>query len=330
MSLRIHFSGADLARVTLAETPDPLWELLLSLHAVQGPVDHPLFGRWSAEISLTSQVRELCRIAPARGYSPDFLTPGESARGLDAGLEAVLTTPVPRLRSELSLLDGPAWANALGEPRSTTLRDLVGGLADYHRTAVQPHWTQIEKQVGGDRAARARILLNGGVEALLGGLHPALRWQAPVLELRGDHVQGDLHLNGRGLRLVPAFFCEGAPTLLADPGLPPVLVYPIAHDPAWLAPAGAGGSSLDWAALAALLGPTRAQVLCAAATGCNTTQLSKEAGISLASASYHASILREAGLLETHRAGTAVKHTLSPLGRDLLARQTSLGQSSVA
>ncbi len=41
-------------------------------------------------------------------------------------------------------------------------------------------------------------------------------------------------------------------------------------------------------------------------------------GVSLASASQHAAVLRNAGLVSTVRMGGAVLHTLTPLGSTLL------------
>jgi DNA-binding transcriptional ArsR family regulator len=72
------------------------------------------------------------------------------------------------------------------------------------------------------------------------------------------------------------------------------------------------------AALAALVGRNRAAVLRATAHGCTTTELADRVGISLASASQHASVLRDAGLITTRRQGSAVLHVLTPLGAELL------------
>ncbi|HEY2064196.1 MAG TPA: winged helix-turn-helix domain-containing protein [Amycolatopsis sp.] len=82
------------------------------------------------------------------------------------------------------------------------------------------------------------------------------------------------------------------------------------------------------AAIAALLGPARARVLEATRSGASTTELSRYAGISLASASYHASILRAAGLVETRRRGKAVHHLLTRLGASLLAGARAPGHSA--
>ena len=46
------------------------------------------------------------------------------------------------------------------------------------------------------------------------------RWRYPILE--ADFPQDfDLHLDGRGLLLIPAFFCVRYPVKLFDPALPP-------------------------------------------------------------------------------------------------------------
>ncbi len=322
MSLRIHFSPVDLAGVRFADGPDPLWELLLSLHILQEDRPGPLFDRWRARVRRTEHARDLCAIAPTLGYSPDFLTPPEAAAGLEAGLEAILRTPSQRVHEELSMLpeerDRPAWAERL--PRDgTAVTDLLTQLSGYHREALRPYWGHFDRQVRADIDARTRLLAIDGMSAMFGTLHPMLSWDPPILRLRGSHVAGDLELGGRGLRLVPSFFCRGAPTLLADPRLPPVLVYPVAHDPAWLMPEPDVRVQPE-TALSALLGATRAKTLhaVAAAGGCTTTELADRTGVSVASASYHASILRGAGLLETRREGTAVRHTLTTLGATLL------------
>lgn len=158
---------------------------------------------------------------------------------------------------------------------------------------------------------RGRALLDGGTEELLASLPRMLRWRAPVLE--SDYpVDRDLYLDGRGLLLQPSYFCRGTPVVLRDPALPPVLVYPITHceAPTVREP---GGSSL-----AKLVGTTRSAVLHAIGDGGTTSELARRAGVSLASASQHAGVLREAGLVATLRHGNAVLHTLTPLGAALL------------
>ena len=316
MALLIHFSDADLAKITIADSPDPLWEVLLGLHALQAHDVDPVVGRWREQVDRTQASRGLLGIAPARGYSPDFLTPEQGADGLEAGMAGILDTPAARLRTELRRLTGgrvPGWARALAT--GATLGELVEGLTAFYRSALAPYWAAMVETVRDDRLGRARTMLDTGLVGMLSGLHPMLTWHGTTLMLHGRHVSGELVLGGRGIRLVPSFFCHAVPTVLADPTLPPVLVYPIAIDPRRF------GVSSGPDALAALLGKTRAQLLAAAASGRTTTELARQAEISPAAASYHASILRDAGLIDTHRMGTAVRHTLTELGRNLVARR---------
>ncbi|MFA1550215.1 winged helix-turn-helix domain-containing protein [Actinomadura chokoriensis] len=51
---------------------------------------------------------------------------------------------------------------------------------------------------------------------------------------------------------------------------------------------------------------------------CNTTQLAQCTAIPLPTASQQARVLREAGLIATHREGSQVRHALTPLGAALL------------
>jgi Helix-turn-helix domain len=84
--------------------------------------------------------------------------------------------------------------------------------------------------------------------------------------------------------------------------------------------AGDGADRVAGDCLAALLGPTRAAVLRALAAPRGTVELAGVVGISPASASEHAKVLREVYLIETLRAGRAVRHSLTALGRTMLGQ----------
>ncbi|MCX5201333.1 winged helix-turn-helix domain-containing protein [Streptomyces sp. NBC_00237] len=316
--LRIHFTGEDLARVRLAARPDALWETVLSLHRLRDRRGGRVYGEWRdrarAGWAASGRQRRLLRsVVPTRGYFPDFLTPEEGAAGWEEGLEAVRGTPEERVRAELAVLEGEeptAGGEAAPLGGEVELGGLVDALVGYHRAAVAPVWPHVHARVEADRAARGRALLDGGADALLASLPPVLRWRSPVLE--ADYpVERDVWLEGRGLRLQPSFFCQGAPVMLYDPGLPPVLVYPVAHAPA-------GVRRGEGPSLGRLVGHTRSAVLRAIDHGCTTSELARRAGVSMASASQHAGVLREAGLVVTLRHGSAVLHSLTPLGVALL------------
>ncbi|MGW3041132.1 winged helix-turn-helix domain-containing protein [Kitasatospora sp. NPDC001159] len=70
---------------------------------------------------------------------------------------------------------------------------------------------------------------------------------------------------------------------------------------------------------AALLGRTRSAILRLTLREPTSSQLARELGISVASASEHARTLRRTGLVSTVRAGRAVRHSCTQLGHRLLA-----------
>lgn len=324
MSLRIHFSTQDLARTRFATEPDPMWETLLSLHMVQTDDEPDVYGSWRKQTreSLNETDRRLLALTPPEGYSPDFLTPAESADGMAQGLRAVERTTTARVRRELDSLASdtpvPSWAWSLTRDDGAALRGLAGAMGHYYQRALAPHWRALQRQVDADLDSRARLLLAGGLADAAPDLHPRIHWKAPVLEIDLGHVDSDLHLDGRGLRIVPSFFCWRHPIALRDTDLRPVLVYPVRHDPSWLEDRSPGGEA-EQRAMDDLLGGTRAKVLREIGRGpCSTTELAERAGVSLASASEHARVLAAAGLTQTRRVGRSVRHSIHASGSRVL------------
>ncbi|MEU6720765.1 helix-turn-helix domain-containing protein [Nonomuraea sp. NPDC046802] len=322
-TLRIHFTADDLARTTIAATVDPLWEMLLSRFRLNDLDKAPAFQPWIRRLrsdpvqraKIRPGARLLATLAPMGPYFPDFLTPAAARNGLEAGLEAILSTPRQQLRSELQRLvqhvSLPGWVRPLADGEVSALTQITDTLRAYHQAAVASHHDLIQPAVDADQAHHVTRFLDLGVEGLLTSMGSTMRWQPPVLEVDYD-VDQDLHLGGRGLLLVPSFFCRRVPISLADPLLPPVLVYPI--NPSWhmYATETSGRKPLE-----TLIGSTRAAVLRAVGTGMTTTQLSDRLKISPASASRHATVLREAGLITSSRHGPAVLHRRTALGTSL-------------
>ncbi|MBP2324700.1 DNA-binding transcriptional ArsR family regulator [Kibdelosporangium banguiense] len=323
--MRIQFTTLDLARTHLADDPDPLWELVNSLQALQSGYDPVTLGRWRRqaaadlrEANLGALVRyRLFPVAPHASYFPDLLTPAEGTLGLAEGIDTILHTPRRRLAAEFGRLEAApgagAWLDDLRVGRTGAMTELGDLLRAYHRRAIVPYWARLRAGVHRDLAMRRQLLRDGGVERLLDSFRPIMRWRNPVLEFARHPSEREIRLNGRGLRLVPSYFARLNPVTIFDAELPQVVVYPVAHLPG-LAGLGPVGS----AALAQLLGDTRANVLRAVADGCTTTTLARRANTSLASASRHAAVLRAAGLVMTIRSGASVSHSLTPLGMALL------------
>ncbi|GAA2127536.1 helix-turn-helix domain-containing protein [Streptomyces synnematoformans] len=329
--LHVHFNDRDFRHVQLARTPDPIWEAILGLHVAYTPAPllparlRPWHGRARRRLH-QHDLRRTCRllngIAPADAtYFPDFLTPVESEDGITAGLRTLRSTPATRLSREVRLAARhrrlPPWTRRLAAGDRTVLGDLADALHHVHDRLIAPDWGEIEAAVAADRA-RQLDALEAGLPAVLATLDP-FTWTDPVLSAPYP-VNSTLHLRGRGIRLIPSYFCHTKPIAVADPGLPPVLVHPVRpHVPG----AGAAGPAARRdAALAALLGASRARVL-AALTGTagtpTTGGVAARLGMPASSVSGHLTVLRRAGLAESERAGPHVVHRLTARGRHLLA-----------
>ncbi|MCK1794772.1 ArsR family transcriptional regulator [Streptomyces sp. XM4193] len=339
--LRIHFTDADLARTRVAGTMNPMWEITGSLHRLQGRRGRWAYADWhhSARARLRERGLEralrsmLLPLFPKAAYLPDFLTPTQSEYGLDSGIQAILATPPERVSAEIALLGrvagAPSWSRQLADHPARL--ELTEAVRAYHEAAIAPHAEHIQARIDAERSALTRRMLDGGMDGLLSGLGPTMRWEPPVLYVEYPAEQRDLRLDGRGLLLIPSYFCWHNPISLADSGLPPVLAYPLLHDrtttaqtrgpgpvqqPAATGQEGANGYRGE--ALAALLGQTRGTILLAAAEGATNGELARAAGVAASSASKHTAALRDAGLLTTSRHGASVLHTLTPLGAALL------------
>ncbi|MCX3058267.1 ArsR/SmtB family transcription factor [Streptomyces beihaiensis] len=322
--LRLHFTADDLKKVRLLRNPDPVWEIVCSICRLKTGEGQVAFGAWrdSTRSRLQQDARLRAALSPLRGlipsvgYIPDFLTPSASA-DLSAALEAVRGTPSRVVTRQLIRLERvqreAGRPGTAPRPADTDPGTVAAALRTYFDTVLRPHWPRMRALVGADADGRTQSLLDGGVEELLNGLAPFARWRDPVLEV--DYpVDREVALDGRGLVLVPSFFCWRRPTAPADPTLAPVLVYPVAKE--------SGEAARAWGAGAVrLLGRTRAAVLSAVARGDGRTSsdVAHAVGIAHSSTSYQIEVLRDGGLVSSRRSGKHVVHSVTPLGLRILA-----------
>jgi DNA-binding transcriptional ArsR family regulator len=322
--LRMLFSADDIARTRIAPRPDPLWEVMLGLHMLRRQPGDLLFGEWRRQTveglgtrMLRDHLRLLLALSPPVGYFPDFLTPLASSNGLEPGMEAIRSTPVTQLRRDLQQLAEthrlPASTSRLAQGVPTAMIELTQGLRTFHDVAITPHQRRIEAALDRDRGIRVQAMRDGGVEGLFASLRPMVRWSAGELQVP-THRDQEVHLGGRGLLLIPSYFNIVTPLTLFDASLPPVLIYPVERSPATVvaAPHDARGS------LGPLIGHTRTAVLQAVGTGSSTSDLARKTGVSIGSASEHASVLRAAGLITSYRDRNWMIHRLTALGAQLL------------
>ena len=187
-------------------------------------------------------------------------------------------------------------------------------LRSFGAVAVMPYWLRISAQLGEARAAGGRTVIANGMERLLGSLHSRLHWQPPVLEFRAGPDR-EVRLGGRGVALCFGFFVAEKECHLID-GETPTLALPLNSA---LRGDFCGPQESDAPELGDLMGHTRAAVLQALSERRTTGELAQRVGLSLAGASKHAAVLRQAGLITTRRRGSAALHHITELGEALLA-----------
>ncbi|GII65928.1 transcriptional regulator [Sphaerisporangium krabiense] len=323
--LRVHFTAEDLARTRVAASPWPYAEALLATRLLGRRDGTGIFDGWRRQVRrrLGPGVRLLGRLYPGHGLMLDLFTMVGPGSSLEESLDRLMSAPRAQLRHELCVLGGrdlPARVADLAAGDATALAELADGIREVG-CALDPGHNGAAAYLDAVNALHARDLCTGGVEKLLAGLHHSMVWRFPVLRISDKpDVTYDFHLGGRGLTAIPSLFCWPTPVFLWDPfddAAPALLLYPAVGTladfaEAWSPPG--GGPQ----ALRTLLGRTRAAVLETVDVAATTTEIARRLGISLPSASQHATALRDAGLVASRRTGPAVHHTLTPLGRDLL------------
>jgi DNA-binding transcriptional ArsR family regulator len=319
--LRIHFTAADLQRIRWASHPEPLMETVFSLQLLQQPQAYgEPFVRWSTQVQQSLGRREypLFDLAtPDDGTLPELLIAPTGAADLSDGLAAAHARPTARITSDLAVTrsqrpDLPQWIVDVHHGRPEATDRLAHLLDTYHRLAIAPTWQYVEHAV--------RAAFDGAAttaDLMLNDLHPAISWEYPVLTVP-CHIPHDVtvHLAGRGLLLVPAFFMR-VPTARMDnfdEQAPIELFFPVHHRQ----PVAAEDSPHLDPGLIRLLGRTRAAVLAALTAVRSTTELAARVGVSAATASHHLNALRAGGLITTVREHGTARHNLTHLGLRLL------------
>ena len=315
--LRLRLTPADLTRIRFADRLHPAGTVLLASQALrQPPVAAALPTLARRVAGSAAAVRPLHHLLPASGLLPDFLTPLEGLASIDDGLAAIRGTPPERVRSEVTgayahVAVSPARRRfAAAEPE--VLDTLIAAIRCYFHQVLAPDWPVLDRTHRGLVGEAARRYARSGADGVLGGLHEGIRWRAPVLEV--DAWQdGEVHLGGDGLILVPSPFAGPRPRALVPADGPALLVYPV---PPATVP---DGSAAVPDPLAGLLGRTRAAVLIEATRpGRHTTSsIARQVGISVSSSSEHLSALRAAGLITSRRDGGAIVHRATALSREL-------------
>jgi DNA-binding transcriptional ArsR family regulator len=309
--LRVHLTAEDLLRTRFARRPAPLIEVGHAVGVLQG--HDPVFRTWRRNAAAgfpaaAGVLRDLIR-PPSTG--PLFIDPitTDLAEGLDLVKQASPGLVAAELRRVFPAGPPSPWTRLLMTGDRQARRDLDHALRVAHRHLFLETWPLVQAGFQAELAWRGSLIAQHGVQAALSTLDPRMVCAGTMLQIQAPD-ELDVYPGGAGLTLLPSATLSGRPTVASLPDGSTVIVYP-ALTPLPLMEERAGDP------LAALLGRTRAGLLRHACAGGTTSELARELGTSPASVSGHTKTLRAAGLIATTRAGKAVQHLATPLGRAL-------------
>jgi DNA-binding transcriptional ArsR family regulator len=319
----VEFGVADLAKTRFAISP--LYELVESLRLLRAPeraAAHIPWMRQALPVARTLPLATAFALTPRRPpvpayYMPDFLVPPpvSPVATLSEELERLRATSGAQVRADVTRMlgssDTPAVLAELLEDPPRGLGQLADALAAYWSVVIEPEWPRIRALLEADLAYRAHRLTMGGHASLFGDLNSMVRLSGGRLEV--DLITNTtVDLRGEGLLLVPSAFQWQRPAVIYDPPWQPTLLYP------------ARGVALLWeaerqpaAALAGVLGRTRAQVLAMLDAPRTTAELARRLGVRASGVSAHLGALRRAGLVSRTRHGRSVLYARTELGQRL-------------
>ncbi|MFI6659111.1 DUF5937 family protein [Streptomyces sp. NPDC050523] len=327
MPLTLHLGADDLTRCRFAISP--LCQTHEALRMLRRPARHGYHRAWLRRVRRTLAGLDLSPlwlfVPRVGGYTPDFLgpPPGEPYPTIDDELARMRATDPALARVEMArslactpgLSESPRGRAVLDDPAGTVRR-----LADLTELAwhalLAPDWPRHRAVLAADIAHRSRLAADGGLDALLTGLHPGVDWAGHRLTLRGygDHAEAQAP-DGRGILLMPSVFVW--PDVVSGFARPwqPTVIYPAR-----------GMGRLHTApaprppeALARLLGHQRAGLLAGLTVPASTTELAGRYGLAPSTVPSHLTALRAAGLLDARRQGYYVLYERTALGDGLLA-----------
>ncbi|NJP47043.1 winged helix-turn-helix transcriptional regulator [Streptomyces sp. PRB2-1] len=308
----------------------PAFETLAAVRVATGPQPPGHHARWLAEVAprlKALDLRPLTLLQPRRGYTPDFLAPPPDGPvdSFAADLARIAATPPAQARAEIAR----SLAETPGAARTATGRLLLGAepaevvrlLAELVRAAwealVEPYWARTRALLEADVAFQAGRLAAGGLDRLFAELHPSVRWHDGVLTR--EHGGADHRdLAGEGLVLMPSAFKWDQVVIVLDPPWQPTLIYPARG----IGTLWQGAPSDAAAALARLIGRTRARLLTGLTEPAATAWLAHHHGLAPATVSEHLTVLRATGLVTATRHRHEVRYRRTPLGDTLATGPT--------
>jgi DNA-binding transcriptional ArsR family regulator len=331
-TIELTLSAADARRVRFAISPlGETTRLLRALVRAETLAPGPTRAWFVPGESEVEQLLASCDLRPLwtllrSPHPPPFLFPVPTvfAAGIDTELAVVRATAPQHVEAEIErALEGDPGA-AVGFERLPA--GAAAGLLAYllgraFAALVAPRWPRLRDVFEHDVMQRARLLAERGVEAVLAELAPRARLaHDAVLIGAGRHAAPDA--DRRGLVLTPSAFIAPDAAVLVE-GSPPALVYPTRG----LGCASANGGADD-AALAKLIGATRARILELVGEPRHTTGLARRLELSPGNVADHLKVLYAAGLVRRTRVGRSVMYSRTELGSAMLASAEPAGRDA--
>lgn len=314
--LRYVLNETDVAAVRFGISP--LCELGLSLRAIRDPSRFPLQLPWlrrteAARAELDHEA--LAALVDDRLWTPDFLNPRPTSplTRLDEEMAALRAMTPAEFERDLVAVHGRVPAVFAGPPRAA-IRRLADALVGLWAATFEPYWPRMRAVLEADVVHRGRQIAQNGLATMLNGISATVDYEGGVVTVRlkdpSDRVQP---IDGLGLTLVPTMFTRRGSAPIGDG--PPMIMYP------------ARGQGALWeaehvanpAAVAAVLGETRARLLSALGDPASSTELGVRFGVTASAVNQHLRVLRDAGLVVSTRYGHSVLYLRSELGAALLA-----------
>jgi DNA-binding transcriptional ArsR family regulator len=290
---------------TLAEGGPQLWER--SWHEAHSPA----FRR---RVAGDPFAHALLNHVLGRGWLPNFMAapPATSEPSFADELARVRESPPATVFSDLAVPLGPAplpSALGIGDPAGA-VADLLAWVWDH---TLVPDWGRRRSQLHADIVSRTARVARHGWAAALEDLGPQVRWLGDGRLQINTTARPPRDLAGAELVLVASrnrrsWVSWDAPQRYA-------LVYPASGQ--LLDPAGTQAP----AAIRALLGATRADLLARLGKPASTTHIAVLTGLALGTVGHHLRVLHNAGLVDRRRTGATVLYYRSMLGDSLLNRK---------
>ncbi|MPZ81049.1 MAG: helix-turn-helix domain-containing protein [Actinophytocola sp.] len=310
--ITLRMTAGGMARTRLALSPVAevtvwLWLLVLGRR-------HPLFGDVGPVARSVLCHRDVALVAStlSRGYAPDLLTPaptlGRALSVLDDQLDKISGAAQEAIAEQVGHI-----ACYSGQV-ATTVRDAVdagtfgrraaNGLRVFWRHVLADGWGSLQDSMEADLAGRTRTMADHGLSALLGSLHPDIRWTGESLRIALGGHEENVTLGTRELVLSPSVLNWPNVALQVCGKDSAVINYP--------ATGLVANRRRDPGVLARLYGDTRAGLLADLDRACSTAELSVRHDIAPSTVSYHLRVLHQAGLVIRRREGHYVLYQRNP------------------